>query len=76
MSERMLVSVTFDPNKSFVGIADGLRSPVIALSLGGLRRRIESLMMPDTVEIRLELDRKARLERDQRRHGGHDGGQW
>jgi hypothetical protein len=40
------------------------------LSLGGLRRRIEALMLPDSVEVRLMLDRAARLERDRRRLTG------
>jgi hypothetical protein len=43
---------------------------VTALSLGGLRRRIEALMLPDEVDVQLVLDRAARLERDQRRGGG------
>jgi hypothetical protein len=38
-----------------------------ALSLGGLRRRIEALMLPDDVVITLSLDRTARSERDRRR---------
>ena len=41
-----------------------------ALSLGGLRRRIEALMLPDDVQIVLHLDRAARQERDRRRRGG------
>jgi hypothetical protein len=35
--------------------------------LGGLRRRVEALMLPDDVHIVLHLDRAARLERDRRR---------
>jgi hypothetical protein len=38
-----------------------------ALSLGGLRRRIEALMLPDDVIITLNLDLRARRERDRRR---------
>jgi hypothetical protein len=38
-----------------------------ALSLAGLRRRIEALMLPDSVDVRLILDRATRLERDRRR---------
>ena len=46
-------------------------SPVTALSLGGLRRRIEIALLPEVdVDIRLELDRGARLERDRRRLQG------
>jgi hypothetical protein len=44
-----------------------LKAPVTALSLGGLRRRIEALMVPDDPIITLNLDRIARLERDRRR---------
>jgi hypothetical protein len=44
-----------------------LRQPVTALSLGGLRHKIEALMLPDDVAVRLVLDRAARLERDRRR---------
>jgi hypothetical protein len=40
---------------------------VAALSLGGLRRRIEIALLPDDVHIVLQLDRTARLERDRRR---------
>ena len=47
-----------------------LPAPIVALSLAVLRRRIESALMPDLVDIRLILDRKARQERDQRRRGG------
>ena len=37
--ERLEVSVTFD-ERGYVGSAPELRSPVVALSLGGLRRKI------------------------------------
>jgi hypothetical protein len=39
---------------------------VVALSLGGLRRRIEALMVPDEVEIVLQLDGLAERERHRR----------
>jgi hypothetical protein len=41
---------------------------VVAVSLGGLRRRIEERLLPDSVEVRLMLDRRARFERDRRRY--------
>jgi hypothetical protein len=47
--ERLEVSVTFVPAKGYVASAPKLRSPVTALSLGGLRRRIEALLLPDEV---------------------------
>jgi hypothetical protein len=43
---------------------------VIALSLGGLRRKVEAVMLPDAPIILLNLDRAARLERDRRRLTG------
>jgi hypothetical protein len=68
MSE-MHINVSFGP-RGFIATSTELREPVIALSLGGLRRKIESLMMPDTVELRLHLDHLATRERDARRWGG------
>jgi hypothetical protein len=67
---RLTVSVTFDPARGYVATAPELRAPVVALSLGGLRRKVEALMSPDDVMVRLVLDRGAWLERDQRRRGG------
>jgi hypothetical protein len=43
-ADRLEVSVTFDPERGYIGSAPELRQPVTALSLGGLRRRIEALM--------------------------------
>jgi hypothetical protein len=57
-ADRLEVSVTFD--------AVELREPVVALSLGGLRRRIEALRLPDSVDVRLILDRSAERERNRR----------
>jgi hypothetical protein len=39
--ERLDVAVTFNPTRGYVATAPGL-PPVTALSLGGLRRRIEA----------------------------------
>jgi hypothetical protein len=66
-ADRLEVSVTFDAERGYVATAPELRSPVTALSLGGLRRRIEALMPPDDLIITLNLDRIARRERDRRR---------
>ena len=52
--------------RGFIGSAPELREPVVALSLGGLRRKIESLMVPDSVELRFHLDHQATRERDAR----------
>jgi hypothetical protein len=67
MHDRFEVSVTFDPAKGYVATAPELRAPVTALSLGGVRRRIEIALLPDEVDVRLVLDRAARQERDRRR---------
>ena len=39
---------------------------MVALSLGGLRRRIEALMVPDSVDVVLQLDGLAERERHPR----------
>jgi hypothetical protein len=65
--DRFEVSVTFDERRGYVASAPELRSPVTALSLGGLRRRIEALMLPDNVNVQLILDRTAERERNRRR---------
>jgi len=64
---RVDVAVTFDERRGYVGSAPELRSPVVALSLDGLRRKVEALMSPDDVIVMLNLDKAARLERDRRR---------
>ena len=68
--ERLEVSVTFVPAKGYVGHVPDLAEPITALSLALLRRRIEERLLPDSIEVRLMLDRRARHERDQRRRGG------
>jgi hypothetical protein len=70
MPERLVVAVTFDAERGYIATAPELRSPVVALSLGGIRRKIEIALLPDVVDVRLMLDRAARLERDRRRRGG------
>ena len=52
------VNVTFD-ERGYIGSAPELRSSVVALSLGGLRRKVEIAMLPDDVDVRLVLDRAA-----------------
>jgi hypothetical protein len=67
---EMHVNVSFG-GRGFVATAPELHEgPVVALSLAGLRRRIESLMVPDHVDVRMHLDRHALRERDARRWGG------
>jgi hypothetical protein len=70
MSEKLFVGVTFDPARGYVGTHPDLRAPVVAVSLGGLRRRVEGLLLPDDPIVVLDLDRGARLERDRRRLTG------
>ena len=65
--ERFEVSVTFDAERGYVASAPELRQPVVALSLGGLRWRIEIMMLPDNVRIVLQLDGLAERERHRRR---------
>ena len=45
-------------------------SSLSAVSLGGLRKRVAEVMLPDKVEVVRSLDKLARLERDARRKGG------
>ena len=65
--ERFEVSVTFDERHGYVASAPELRQPIVALSLGGLRRKIEALLMPDDVRVVLQLDGLAERERHRRR---------
>ena len=61
--ERLEVSVTFD---GYVASAPELRTAVVALSLGGLRRKIEIAMLPD-VRVVPQLDGLAEREPHRRR---------
>ena len=63
--DRLEVSVTFD-ERGYIGSAPELRWPVMALSLGGLRRKIEIAMLPDDVRVVLQLDGLAERERHRR----------
>ena len=59
--ERLEVSVTFD-ERGYIGSAPELRQAVVALSLGGLRRKIEIAMLPDDVRVVMQLDGLAERE--------------
>jgi hypothetical protein len=75
MRERLMIAVSFDPARGYVADGDGM--PVVALSLSSLRRKLENAHRGENIEIRLILDKRARMERDQRRKGGHGGAaQW
>jgi hypothetical protein len=68
VTEKLDIAVTYDERSGgYVGTVPGLRSPVVALSLGGLRRQVEAALMPDAVILQLRLDRAAARERDTRR---------
>jgi len=69
MRERLMIPVTFDPQRGYVTAGDA-ELPLAALSLSGLRRKLEDAHRGEDVEIRFVLDRAARMERDQRRRGG------
>jgi hypothetical protein len=64
--ERFEVSVTFDADRGYIASAPELREAVVALSLGGLRRRIEALLLLDDVHVVLQLDGTAEHERHRR----------
>jgi hypothetical protein len=64
--KRLEVSVTFDARHGYIASARELRQPVMALSLGGLRRKIEALLLPDNVRVVLQLDGLAERERHRR----------
>jgi len=62
----MRVAVSFDSERGYYTTAPDVPT-VTALSLAGVRKRIAAALMPDEVDIKLELDRAARRERDRRR---------
>ena len=65
--DRLTVAVTFDPAKGYIASVPDRPAPVRALSLNGLRRRIEALLLPDDAVVLRSLDRAARMERERRR---------
>ena len=64
--ERLEVSVTFDERHGYIASAPELRTAVTALSLSGLRRKIEALLLPDEVRVVLQHDGLAERERHRR----------
>jgi hypothetical protein len=66
MEVPMRVAVSFDTERGYYTTAPDVPT-VTALSLAGERKRIAAALMPDEVDIKLELDRAARRERDRRR---------
>jgi hypothetical protein len=55
----------YDARHGYIASAPELRQPIVALSLGGLRRRVEALLLPD--DVVLQLDGLAERERHRRR---------
>ena len=63
---RLEVNVTYAAERGYIGSVPGLRQPVAALSLAGLRRKVEALLLPDDVRV-VQLDGRAERERHRRR---------
>jgi len=59
VTDKTAIAVTFHPEWGYIGSSPDLRQPIIALSLGGLRRKIEIAMAPDEVMVMLNLDKAA-----------------
>jgi len=74
MADKVSIPVSFDGH-GYVARAPELSSPVVALSLSSLRKRIKA-MLPERSVVVLNLDRLARKERDARRRGGQAAGVW
>ena len=49
--DRRDVTVTYDARHGYIASAPELRQPIVAFSLGGLRRRVEALMLSDDVAL-------------------------
>ena len=61
------IGVSFDPMRGYFTTGSELRTPVVALSLGGLRRKIAIALQPDDVRVMMQLDARAERERHRRR---------
>jgi len=69
LAAELLIDVTFDPVRGYVAKHPNLPQPVIALSLSVLRARIGAQLGRGSHDVRLKLDRAARLQREERRRG-------
>jgi hypothetical protein len=68
---RLEIAVTYDLAKGYyIGMHPELPTPVVALSLAVLCKRVEERLIGEDVDVKLVLDRAARQERDRRRRGG------
>jgi len=71
MLDDRAIHVTFDAARGgYIAAHPQLAAPVTALSLSVLRARVGRQLDIAAVNVRLKLDRAARLQRDQRRSGG------
>ena len=57
VTDKLTIAVTFHPERGYVGTHAELRAPVTALSLSGLRRKVEAAMLPEEVIVMLNLER-------------------
>jgi hypothetical protein len=55
MPEQLFVNVTFHPARGYVAVHPKV-SPVVALSLDGIRRKIEGMLCPRRARVILQLD--------------------
>jgi hypothetical protein len=65
--ERFEVSVTYDASCGYIASAPELKAPVVALSLTGLKRKVEIALLSGDVRVVLQLDGLAERERHRRR---------
>jgi hypothetical protein len=70
MHDRLEIAVTYDLAKGYyIGVHPELRTPVVALSLAVLRKRVEERLIGEDIDIKLVLDATAERERNRRRAG-------
>ena len=70
MHDRLEIAVSYDLAKGYyIGIHPELRTPVVALSLAVLRKRVEERLIGEDIDIKLVLDATAERERNRRRAG-------
>jgi len=75
MLDDRAIHVTFDATRGgYIATHPQLAPPVTALSLSVLRARVGRQLDIAAVNVRLKLDRAARLQRDARRRGGAERG--
>ena len=63
MPEQLFVNVTFDPARGYVAVHPEM-PPVVALSLDGIRRKIESMSLSDKPRVIYSSTIRDRRRRD------------